>query len=657
MKIDIDEKCVNELRVLANEMITNAESGHPGIALSSAPIIYSLYVNILGVDGQKPDYYNRDRFVLSAGHGSSILYATLFAMGYKISEDDLQNFRKIGSLTPGHPEVGNTPGIDASTGPLGQGISNAVGMAIAEKYYEANFNQKDCELFNNKIFCMTGDGCLMEGISYEALSLAGNLKLDNFVFIYDCNQITIEGKTDITFSDDIEMRFKAIGFDVFVVKNGNDTKEITKMLFKATKCKKPSIVVVKTIIGYGTELAGSEKIHGKPLSVSELEKLKISLFVNKPNFRFSNDVKNHFEKKIIDAKLRLYQRDKVEEYKEKFPKNYKLFKMMLDGKSFDKAITKLFNLKIKSEGTTRDINHNIMQFVDGLLPNFFGGSADVSTSTKAYIENIDAFSQKNYSGRLVHYGIREHSMAGISNGIALYGGLIPYESCFLTFADYLKPSLRMTALMGLRSLYIFSHDSITAGQDGPTHQPVEQLPSLRLIPDTIISRPYNSSEILASYIWLLQNKKPVCILVSKDKMEFIESDIEKAEKGGYVLKENTKADITIISTGSDLDRCLKACEILKQNKISARIVSLPCLSIFESQTTSYINRVLKNIPKVFVESSDDNIWYKFAEKTDLIINLETFGKSGSPDEVLKYIQLDAEGIAKKICKCNYNFTK
>ena len=644
----IQEKAINELRVLSAEIITNAGSGHPGIALGSAPILYALYADILDTNPTDAKNIFRDRFVLSAGHGSSLLYSTLYAMGYDISNNDLKNFRKIGSKTPGHPEVDVTSGVDASTGPLGQGISNAVGMAIAQKHLASRFNKQDCKIFDNKIFCLCGDGCLMEGISYEALSLAGNLKLDNFVLIYDCNKITIEGKTDITFDEDIKKRFEAINFAVLEVKDGNNVQVLTKKLLQAKKSKKPTLVIVHTQIGYGTELAGNQKIHGTPLSKEQIEKLKISLLVSKPVFDFSPDVKEHFKQKQKELLQRFEEKNKLNEYQKKYPQEYKLLKSLFDEKIYQKAVTKVSKIKIEQKGTLRDINHQILQKFNEVLPNLFGGSADVATSTKAFVESANDFNSKNYLGTLMRYGIREHAMAGISNGIALYGGLLPYQSCFFSFFDYLKPALRMGALMNLQELFVFSHDSITAGQDGPTHQPIEQLASLRLIPNTIVFRPYNASELLAGYIALLQNKKPTCLLVNKDKCDYIESNVEDAQKGGYVLLENKKAKFTFVSTGGDLARVLKAVEILAKEKIFARIVSIPCISIFDEQSKSYQNSVFKKLPKVFVEASNDNVWYKYKNQEDLLINLSTFGASGSPSQVLEKFGLDENSIAKAV---------
>ena len=647
--MNIDQKATNELRVLSAEMITNAKSGHPGIALGSAPILYSLFANVLAVDPTQPNNFCRDRFVLSAGHGSSLLYATLFAMGFDLTTDDLKNFRHIGSRTPGHPEVGVTSGVDCSTGPLGQGIANAVGMAIAQKHISAKYNKPDCSANQSKVFCLCGDGCLMEGVAHEALSIAGNLKLDNFVLLYDCNQITIEGKTQITFDDDIKKCFEAIHFAVLIVKNGNDTQAITRAIKKAVAQKKPTVVVIKTTIGYGSDLAGNQKIHGTPLTPEQLENLKKTLQVQKPKFDFSDDVKAHFCKLSQMAKERLMAQDHLAQYKAKYPTEYAKLQDELSN-SFQSAIESLQKTSITECSSLRDTNHLAMQKLAEYVPNLFGGSADVATSTKAYVENSKDFNAQNYAGALVHFGVREHAMSAICNGIGLFGGLLPYQSCFLSFVDYLKPALRMSALMKIRTLLVLSHDSLTAGEDGPTHQPIEQLPTLRLIPNTTVYRPYNSSEILAGFVHLLTEQKPLCMVVGKEKIESEASDILLAEKGGYVLQENANANITIVSTGSDVSRAILSAQILAKKGIFARIVSMPCVSVFESQDETYKKSVFQNLPKVFVEASDDNIWYKFCQKNDLVLGLSTFGTSGKGVDVLKYMQFDEESLAQKIEK-------
>ena len=553
----LDDKCVNELRVLSCEMITNAKSGHPGIALGASPTLYSLYANVMAVDCDDPQNFFRDRFVLSAGHGSSILYSLLYGMGFGLKSDDLKCFRQLGSKTPGHPEVGVTDGVDCSTGPLGQGVANAVGMAIAQKHLAGKFNKPNCKIFNNKIFCLCGDGCLMEGVSQEALSLAGNLCLDNFVLIYDCNNITIEGKTNITFTENIRLRFEAIGFDVLQVNDGNNVQQITKMLSKAKIGKKPTLVIVKTQIGYGTEYVGNQKIHGMPLSADQLGKLKQTLGVSKPDFDLSDDVKQHLKQKSQSAKTRLQQQCNFEKYKKLYPKDWQTLQSLLECKDYQKEIEKIKKIKFNETLSTREINCEVLTRANDILPNLFGGSADVATSTMAFVKGAEDFSKDNYNGNLIRFGVREHAMGAICNGIALYGFEIPYQSCFLTFMDYLKPALRMSALMGLRTLLVCSHDSFLAGEDGPTHQPVEQIPMLRMIPNLTLSRPYNFTEILASYIWLLQQQKPLVMCVSKDKPVIMETEIDKALLGGYVLQDNPKSQFTIVATGSDVSLALK----------------------------------------------------------------------------------------------------
>lgn len=648
--MSIDIKSVNELRVLSAEMITNAKSGHTGIALGSAPILYSLYANIMAVDSKDPKNFNRDRFVLSAGHGSSILYSILYGMGFNLTKDDLKNFRQLGSKTPGHPEINVTEGIDCSTGPLGQGIANAVGMAIAQKHMASKYNKKDCKIFDSKVYCLCGDGCLMEGVSQEALSIAGNLKLDNFVLIYDSNNITIEGHTDITFTENTKLKFEALGFNVLQVKDGNNVDLITKTLLKAKQAKKPTLVIVQTQIGYGCELAGSCKIHGKPLNAEQLDKLKINLQVLKPNFDLSNDVKENLKQKSLNAKQRLIQQSNVDNYKKLYPKEWKELKALIEGKDYVKEIEKIKKIKLSQAQATRDINADILTQVAYILPNFIGGSADVATSTMAFDKNAKDLNSNNYSGKLIRYGVREHAMGAISNGIALFGFNLPYQSCFMSFFDYLKPAFRMSAIMDISTLLTLSHDSILSGEDGPTHQPIEHLPSIRLIPNIIVSRPYNFTEILASYIWLLQNKKPTVICVSKDKPTIKESDLQKALCGGYILQNDRRAQFTIVATGCDVTLALNILDRLKENKVYARIVSMPCISVFEQQKSAYKKSVLKDLPTVFLESSAENYWYKMAKPTDLVLGLDSFGTSAKPQDVQKYMRFDANNLSKQIIK-------
>ena len=650
----MENKCVNELRVLSAEMIHKAKSGHTGIALGCAPIIYSLYANVMAVDCDDDKNFNRDRFVLSAGHGSSFLYAMLHGMGFNITINDLKAFRQLNSITSGHPEFGLTSGVDCSTGPLGQGVANAVGMAIAEKYLASKYNKPDCKLIDNHVFCMVGDGCLQEGIAYESLSLAGNLNLNNFTLIYDCNSITIEGSTQLSFTDDIKKRFQAINFDVFVVKNGNSVKDITNALLKAKKSNRPSIVIVKTSIGYGSELEGSEKIHGIPLTDSQLKNLKIKLQVNKPEFDLTDKVKELLKQKSSEAKNRLQSCNNTEKYKKLYEPEYKEFISCLSGNIKQSVLEKVKKIKLDTAESTRDLNHKIINELDKLIPNLIGGSADVATSTKSYVSLQNPLNKNNYSGKYIHFGVREHAMAGITNGMCLYGGLLPYQSCFLSFVDYLKPALRMAALTKLQQLLVCSHDSIASGEDGPTHQPVEQFATLRAMPNLFVFRPYNATEILAGYYTMLTSKAPTLITVSKDKPEILNSDIDLALKGGYTICENKSADVTLVATGSDVGLAIKVSKLLENNKLITRIVSMPCVSIFQKQTYAYRKSVLKDKPKVFIEASADSIWYKLANKEDLVLTINNFGTSAKPSDVYKYMQFDDDSLKKKILKWHKN---
>lgn len=646
--MNLENKIVDEIRVLSAEMITNAKSGHTGIALGAAPILYSLYANVMAYDCDAPKNFNRDRFVLSAGHGSALLYAVLYGMGFDLNVDDLKQFRQLDSKTPGHPEVEVTPGVDCNTGPLGQGVANAVGMAIAQKHMAAKYNKPNCNLFGGKIYCLCGDGCLMEGVCQESLSLAGSLQLDNFILIYDSNNITIEGKTDITFVENTTKKFDALGFDVVLVKDGNNVGAITKALEKAKNCKRPCVVVVSTQIGYGTELVGSHKIHGKPLAADELERLKLKLNVIKPNFDFSPDVKDALKQKSLNAKQRLKQQSCLEKYKAEYPKQWREIKQWIEGKTFEKEIEKIKKLKPIAATETRDMNGEILSQLSQIVPNLFGGSADVATSSRAYVKTAKDFSKADYCGDLIRFGVREHAMCAICNGIALFGLELPYQSCYLSFADYLKPALRMGALMGLRYLLTCSHDSILSGEDGPTHQPIEQLPSLRLVPNLTVARPYNYTEILASYVWLLQKQRPLVMCVSKDKPLIVQTELEKALCGGYILQNSRKADMTIVATGSDVGLALKVVEQLKEQNLHARVVSMPCIEIFEQQKSAYKKAVLKDLPIVFLESSAENCWYKMAKCGDLVLGLNSFGTSAKPKDVARHMKFDEFCVAKKI---------
>lgn len=639
---------VDNLRVLSLYEIENAKSGHPGVALSSAPILYSLYGSVMNYSPKDDKSIFRDRFVLSAGHASSLLYATLHMFGFDISIQDLKQFRKLNSITPGHPEFNKTPGVDCSTGPLGQGVSNAVGLALASKYYQAKFNKKDIKLFDNKIYCLVGDGCLMEGISYEATNLAGTLNLDNLILIYDCNKRTIDGSIDITFVEDVKKRFESINFNVLEVENGNNSQQITNALLKAKQSNKPSIVIVNTILGYGSEFEDMSVVHGTPLNLDQIEYVKQKLNINVAPFEVLEEVKNEvdFLKEKINQRYE-NQLSLLDDYKKKYPKDYA---KLLDYMNFaynEKAIRQIKNFNSLENLPFKQLNHEL--FSAFRLDNLLGGSADVETTTKMFNKFDEIFNKNNYLGKRICFGVREHAMAGICNGICLFGGLMNYASCFLSFSDYLKPSIRMSALMNLPVLYVFSHDNFLNGEDGPTHQPVEQLVSLRTIPNLAVFRAYNLDELKCAYEHFLQSKKPTCILFSKVQYPMQKSLTKNVKNGGYVIEKFGKnAKITLVSSGSDINIALQTAKLLYNQNLSVKVVSMPCTQIFDSQSLEYKNKVLGKYNKVFtIESASPIGLIKYVNK-GMALGIENFGKSALPSQLLNFYEFTPEKIFKKI---------
>ncbi len=646
----MESKCVNNLRVLSLYEIEKAKSGHPGIALSSAPILYSLYANVMNYSPNDEKNIFRDRFVMSAGHGSSLLYATLHMFGFDISLDDLKKFRQLGSITCGHPEFNKTCGVDCSTGPLGEGIGCAVGMAISAKYFKQNFNKKDIELFDNTIYCLVGDGCLMEGISYEATSLAGALKLDNLVLIYDCNKRTIDGKLNITSKENIKKRFESINFDVFEVDDGNSVDEITQKLILAKKSKKPSIVIVNTVLGFGSEYADQSIVHGKPLNLQEIEFVKNALNINASCFEVLEDVKQY----IIQCKEKIKTRfdnqmQLLSDYQQKYPSDYA---RLLNFLNFDfnlKAIKDLKNYTAQPELLMKDLNQDI--FSSFRVENLIGGCADVECSTKVFNRFDDCFSSKNYAGKRINFGVREHAMGAIVNGICLFGGMMAYGSCFLAFMDFLKPALRMGCLMNLPFLYVFSHDSFWAGEDGPSHQPVEQIVSLRATPNLTVFRAYNDAELKAGYIHFLQTKQPTCLLFSKQKYSYLSTKIDDALKGAYVVKKfDGQNMITIIASGNDVALSLDVAEKLSEQNIGVKVVSMPSTEIFDQQDAKYIKGIISKSSKVFTIESGSSLGLSKYVKKGLSFGLDNFGESASGKQLAKKFGFTSEDISSKILK-------
>lgn len=630
-----DIKIVNSLKGLSIDMINNAKSGHPGVSLGATNIIYTLYSRHMNVNVNDDKWINRDRFVLSGGHASALLYSMLYFMGF-LTLDDLKGFRCINSKTPGHPEI-ITPGVDMSTGLLGEGISNAVGFAIAERYYNNTITNKD--MINYYTYVMCGDGDLMEGVSYEALSLAGTLNLNKLIILYDSNSVTLDGSTDITFNEDIHLRFKSIGFNY--IKTSNNIDDIDNAIKEAKNSNKPTLIEVKTIIGEGSLLEGTNKIHGGILTEEDTYQLKEKLNLSTIPFDIDINLVSEFRDKI---KERMHS--KYENWKNIFYTSSDLIKF---SNSID--LLSLVNpFYEKMDESMRDTNGKIMNVIGSNLYTFIGGAADTSLSTKTKILSSKMFSRNDYSGKNIYYGVREHAMAGISNGLAS-AGLLPFASTFLVFSDHMKPSIRMSALMDLPVTYVFTHDSITIGSDGATHEPVEQLDSLRSIPNFRVFRPADAREILGSWNEILNNPKPSAIVLSRNNTPLLKnSDAKSVSKGAYIVKkENGRLSAIIIASGEEVNTVVKIAEELEKDKIYLRVVSMVSESLYEQTCNEYKASILPNGYKcIVVEYSNSNLWYKYIQNKNHLINLNSFGKSGTKEEVLKSFDLDYETLKERI---------
>lgn len=652
--MNIENNNVNAIRMLAIDMIENAKSGHPGIALGAAPTIYTLYSKIMNVIPDDDKNIFRDRFVLSAGHGSSILYATLHAFGYKISMDDLKNFRKIGSITPGHPEVNIVPGVDASTGPLGQGVSMAVGMAIGEKLMSSRFNKINMTLFDNYTYTLVGEGCLMEGVSYEALSLAGALKLNKLIVLYDCNKVTLDGDINGVMDYNILAYMKSLNFNTLEVEDGNDVKQIAEAINLAKKSKdKPSFIKINTHIGFGSVYEDSHKSHGSVLGAENAQKLREKLQVNTLPFELSKDVirdlslqKKRFEniKKAFKEKLKKYAR--------LYPGEYKVLQKCLKGEFTD--LRNVLNaIKVNEDMSGRDMGGMIINHLCDNYSNIVVGAADLSGSTKVAHKtsgSIDA----SYNNKNIKFGVREFAMSCISNGITLYGGFVPVNSTFLSFSDYMKGGLRLGAISEAKSISVFTHDSIAVGEDGPTHQPCEQIWALRSIPNMQVFRPANMTEVKVAYEKALTENKPTSIILSRQKLKNIPSKYEDALMGGYIISSENTGDLDgiIIATGSEVGLAYQVKENLADRGYNIRIVSMPSVDVFESQSEKYKNKIIpNNFKSIFtIEAGITTPWYKYTGKFGKCFGVDTFGLSGNEIDLYKKFNLNSDLIANDIAK-------
>lgn len=649
--MDIIQKTNNYLKSLTAETISNAKSGHTGSAVSASTMLLALFHDHLKFNPTKNDYLNRDRFVLSAGHTSALYYSLLHMFGYDISMEDLKKFRKCGSKTPGHPEYNVVPGADTTTGPLGQGIANAVGMALAESIFESTFNEKKIQLFDNYTYCYTGDGCLMEGVGAEACSLAGTLGLNKLILLYDDNNITIDGERTIANSENAALKFEAMGWNVIEVKNGHDYAACTKAIAKAkNSASKPTVIIFKTIIGIGTSKEGTCGCHAFPLPAEELVSFKAALgatesfFVPEDVYAFCQEAVLKNQKHYDEWKLL------VESLKKSNPDKIKLLKSYLVGKpaNYEKIVKELL---AEPDLAGRDISHYVLNKLAPNYPGLIGGTADVAPSTKAFVKAETYYSKENKLGKNIHFGIREHSMGSICNGIALYLQTPAYDSTFMAFSNYMIPPIRMRSMMDIPVLSVFTHDSIDIGEDGPTHQPIEQIGTLRQIIGLMTFRPATKVEVVAGYKYFLENKVPVALVVSKSKLLSGSAEhLSLAERGGYVIHQTgSKPEVQIISTGADVSLAIS---VANELDVQTRVISMPCEKLFDAQDNKYKKQTLLDNPKltVIIEASNDNVWFKYAGKNDLIINVTDYQTSGSGKEVYANAGFNTQSIVKKIQK-------
>lgn len=651
MKLN-EKRIVNDIRLLSLDMINTSSSGHPGIALSAAPILYTLFAYHLKFDLERRGWCNRDRFVMSAGHGSALLYATLFYLLGEYTIEDLKEYRKINSSLSGHPEYNLNNRIEVTTGPLGQGFATSVGMAIAEKYLEATFNKKKNTLFDYRIYCLCSDGDLMEGISYEAASLAGNLGLDNLIVLYDSNDVTADGELDKAMYENIEERFTSMNWDVITVKNGDSVGDISTAIDRAKKSKKPALIKINTVLGKYSKYEGTNKIHSS-LEKEDLEGIRLTLKGSTP-FTYSEVDRNNILKFIKDG---------TEDYYREWYKEYEMYianatdsekdaiNLIIENEDISLDIDAVVDSsKIFEDKTMRDINYQIMNVIATFIPTFMGGSADLFCSTKTYLKGKREFSVNNYGGRNIYFGVRENAMGAIMNGLAL-SGIRSYGSTFLTFSDYMKPSIRMSAMMNLPVTYIFTHDSIRVGEDGPTNQPIEQLGALRSIPNLSVYRPCDYKELIGSWTSILKEGKPSALVLPRGHNNTMKyTSPSKVARGAYIISEvKTRLDLIIIATGSEVELAVQIKEELLKSYIEARVVSMPNMNLFLKQDKDYQEQVLPTgYRRMVIELSNDANWYRFITSEDDFIGVNKFGKSGSEEDVLTYFELDVPDLVIKI---------
>lgn len=651
-------RVAHTIRGLSADAVEQAKSGHPGMPLGAADIAAVLYCEALKHDPSSPRWIDRDRFVLSAGHGSMLLYSVLHLTGYDLPMSELKRFRQLGSKTAGHPEYGLTPGVETTTGPLGQGFANAVGMAIAERMLAARYNRPGYEIFNHYTYVLAGDGCMMEGITSEAASLAGHLKLDRLIVFYDDNDISIEGSTDLAFTESVPDRFRAYGWHVQEI-DGHDLDAIRNAVKTAKEhTGQPSLIVAKTVIAWGSPtLAGSHQSHGAPLGPNEVAGLKKALGLPSEPFSVPDDVKEFLADRQKQWKAEHDRWNAMfEEWSSKYPELRRNLDAALAGELPEDLESMISTFEAGTKIATRNSSGKTLQQIAKAVPYLAGGSADLAPSTKTYLEGERDIAPGDFSGRNFHFGIREHAMAAICNGISLHGGIRPYCSTFLVFVDYMKPAVRLSALMKQPVIYVLTHDSIYVGEDGPTHEPIEQTESLRLIPNCRVFRPADANETRLAWIEAIKRKDgPTCLILTRQNLPTIAADRIPRDgfaKGGYVLKRESSGnpDLVLVAAGSEVSLCLETAEMLEADGVKTRVVSMPSRELFMSQDPDYRASVLTDAPKVAVEIGVGEGWYQITGTGGLVYSLQRFGESGPGEQVAAHLGFTASALREAIRK-------
>lgn len=658
MRDNIENMSVNAIRVLAADAVQKANSGHPGLPLGSAAMAYELWANHMNHNPADPKWFNRDRFILSGGHGSTLLYSLLHLFGYGLTKEDLASFRQWGSLTPGHPEYGHTVGVEATTGPLGAGMGMAVGMAVAEAHLAAVFNKENYPVVDHYTYVLGGDGCMMEGISSEAFSLAGTLGLSKLIVLYDSNKISIEGGTDIAFTEDVRKRFEAFGFQTLVVEDGNNIEEIGKAIEEAKADKtRPTMITVKTKIGYGCPAKeGKASAHGEPLGADNVAALKENLgWPSQEPFYVPDEVyANYKEKAKKGAQAEEAWNKLFADYCNAYPQMKKLWDEYFDENAADKVLNdeNFWSYEDKPQAT-RNLSGIQINKLKNILPNLMGGSADLAPSTKTYMSDMGDFSKDNYAGRNMHFGVRELAMTAIGNGMMLHGGLHAFVSTFFVFSDYVKPMARLSAIMGVPLTFVLTHDSIGVGEDGPTHEPIEQLAMFRSLPNFTVYRPCDATETAAAWAYAVTSKKtPTALVLTRQNLPQIPGSSKDALKGAYVIADSSKnePDAILIASGSEVSLAVDAKAELLKDGIDVRVVSMPSMDVFDQQSDEYKESVLpKSVRKrVAIEALSDFGWGKYVGLDGAYVTMHSFGASAPAATLFKEFGFTVENVVKTV---------